>query len=282
MAYSKLSYDSQKDDEKEMRNQNDETTSIISISTKNVVKYDGIICIWDIRQPSYPMYQLICDDEVRKIIFLPNHDHIIIGGRENGCIAAWDLSESNKLHRKYIIAEKSVYLRYPTYMTDCQWDNNHLHPIIALEFMNEDEFCSVDTFGIIHGWNIIMVETPDHDHNARNFIDETDLNPLDLGCRDQETIKISHQFKFDIDSNTFLRCKYSNQYGDCISIHPTDETKILFAYQQSIYLLERIGSDVDILDEFTLKYDVAGICHTSNNVISVAVKCILLFIASNK
>ena len=109
VAYSKLYNDSQKDDEKEMRNENDESPSSININTKNAVKYDGMVCIWDIRQPSYPMYQLICDDQVRKIIFLPNHDNIIIGGLENGCIAAWDLLESNKLHRKYIIVEQSVY-----------------------------------------------------------------------------------------------------------------------------------------------------------------------------
>ena len=247
VAYSKLpNYSKITDDEKETRNAESET-----YVNKNIIVHDGLVCIWDIRKPSYPIYQLICDDQVKKIMYLPNNDNIIIGGRENGCIAAWDLSESNKLH-----------LRYPTYMTDCQWNNNHLHSITALKFMNEDEFCSVDTFGIINGWQINQ---------------ETDLNPLDLGCRNQQTLKITHQFKFNIDTITLSKYKYCNKYGDCISIHPRDETKLLYAHQQSIYLLERIGSDIDIIDEFTFKYDVVGISHSNNNIISVAVKFIQIF-----
>ena len=260
VAYSKLNNDTAKDDEKS----NNEPINKIAR-----IRYDGFICVWDIRQPSYPIYHLICDDQVMKIEFLPNQDNIIIGGRENGCIAAWDTSEPNKLHKKIIIDEQSVYVRYPTYMTDCQWNNNHIQSIISLKFLNENEFCSVDRFGNIHGWLIELKSTLNE--NQRNFIDASDLNVLDLGCRDKETIKISDQFKFMIESNTLLRGKQGMiQCDDCISINPFDETQMLFAYRTSIYLLERIGSNVDIVDQYTLKYNVVGINHPTNTVTSVA------------
>ena len=47
--------------------------------------------------------------------------------------------------------------------------------------------------------------------------------------------------------------------------------------------VERIGSDIDIIDEFMLKYDVAAICHSSNTVVSVVAKAFYYsFIAFNK
>ena len=86
-------------------------------------------------------------------------------------------------------------------MTDSQWNNNHLYPIISIKCISNDEFCSVDSYGIIHGWSILELNEP--------LISEyiSDSTTLDLGCRDNETVKISHEFKFDINLNSFCKAK---------------------------------------------------------------------------
>lgn len=98
VAYSKLQNQRQCDDEK-----------IKEVITDSV-RCDGLICVWDIRRPAFPIFSLISDDEVRIIRFVPNSNSLIVGGRENGCIAAWDLTESNAAHKKITVDESFVIL----------------------------------------------------------------------------------------------------------------------------------------------------------------------------
>ena len=150
-------------------------------------------------------------------------------------------------------------------MTDCQWNKNHLHPVVALQFLSEhsDDFCSVDASGVIKGWSILF-------SSRQQNLDERALESkdIDLGCRDTESLKISPQFDFSIDDR--LRSTHCLNSPECISVNPMDESILLFANKTSIYMLERMGSYVEIIKEYSLKYDVAGIRHSIDSVISVA------------
>eukprot|EP01083_Nonionella_stella_P019207 53372_1 len=238
----------------------------IDQNATQMIRYRGLICVWDVRQPSYPLYQLICDDEVKVVEFHPNNDSLVIAGRQNGCIAAWDLTEINKMHQRCTVGKKTIYVRYPTYMTDCQWNKNHIYPVVALKSFKTNAFCSMDSSGVMIGWSVLQMSPPPPDELITAPID------FDLGCRDLDTIKMTQEFKFNMNANAYVSSTHSVYSSCCISIDPADRygTRILVAFQASVYLVRRIGTSVEIIKEFTLKYDMAGIRHTHTNVISVA------------
>lgn len=156
-------------------------------------------------------------------------------------------------------------MRYPTYLTDCQWNANHLHSVLALEFLSESDFCSVDVSGVINGWSI--------EPQSLDALILEDANRMDLGCRDAESIKISQQFTFDVSQNVHLKATHFMHSAHCISVNRMNENLILFAHKSSVYLLERMASNVEIVKEYSLKYNIAGIAHSCNESIVCVAFC---------
>ena len=109
----------------------------------------------------------------------------------------------------------------------------------------------------------------------------SDLKAIDLGGRDIKCIKIAHKFKFDIQCVINLKSKHLIFNEECISIDPFESNRILFAFKECIYLFEIIGCNVEIIKQYTFKYNAIQISHKNNNIICVSVKLFkkILFIS---
>jgi len=140
-----------------------------------------------------------------------------------------------------------------------------LQSVVALQCLGEREFCSVDTSGELRGWT---VSKPTATLSSKRKMTEDELSAMDLGCTDAESVRVRYLFRFEIATKSAL----ANQTGECVSARADDgaDDRILLAHQSSVYLLDRMGANVDIVGEFTLKYDVMGIAHRRDRVLSVA------------
>jgi hypothetical protein len=80
---------------------------------------NGIICVWNLNEPSKPDKVLSCQSLTLCSCFSPNKASLAFGGTEDGSVVVWDLRESVGMHRVHKLGDREWIIRSPTYSTGC-------------------------------------------------------------------------------------------------------------------------------------------------------------------
>lgn len=79
----------------------------------------GIICIWDMLSPNYPINILVADGDLTCACFAAEQLYFVAAGSREGNVFAWDLREARSARSLQMAAHLGVQcaLRYPSYST---------------------------------------------------------------------------------------------------------------------------------------------------------------------
>ncbi|XP_032222852.2 cytoplasmic dynein 2 intermediate chain 1 isoform X2 [Nematostella vectensis] len=98
----------------------------------NVAKR-GLVCLWNINEPSEPQKVLVCESLPRCCCLSPSKATLAFAGLEDGSVVAWDLREPASLHHSYKIGDRDVVLRSPTFSTaGVLTQDAHHSPVVTL------------------------------------------------------------------------------------------------------------------------------------------------------
>ncbi|KND03310.1 uncharacterized protein SPPG_02357 [Spizellomyces punctatus DAOM BR117] len=84
---------------------------------KDILGDKGILCLWQLSDPTVPYRVLVCEGDPTCCCFAPTKPYLVFAGTGDGSVLAWNLQESPSLHRKVIIDGQEILLRYPSYST---------------------------------------------------------------------------------------------------------------------------------------------------------------------
>lgn len=110
----------------------------------------SLLCLWSVRQPSFPKRILTCRSPPLAATFSPGRLRVVIAGLNDGSLAAWDLRENPSRHPSVVTIEGSKWrLSPPSYITACSLENViEGSPIVALDAVRrEDEGGSFSNAG---------------------------------------------------------------------------------------------------------------------------------------
>ncbi|CAH1773789.1 unnamed protein product [Owenia fusiformis] len=97
------------------------------VSPGDILSNKGLVCLWNIHEPSAPQKILACESQPTCCCFSPNKAHLAFAGMSDGSLVVWDLRENPSLHKHITLADKEWLVRYPTYSTAgiLQYDNHN-------------------------------------------------------------------------------------------------------------------------------------------------------------
>lgn len=102
--------------------------------SNSYLKEKGIICLWNINQPSQPERILASSGQPSCCCFGP--ENIVIAGMIDGSIALWDLQEHTSWHPRIYLDEKEWIVRTPTYSTATVLkEEGHHSCIVAIKIL---------------------------------------------------------------------------------------------------------------------------------------------------
>ena len=90
----------------------------------------GIVCYWNVNEPSQPQKILYCESSPNSCCFSPVKSSLVFAGLEDGSVVVWDIRESSSLHSTVNNKDKQWIVRRPTFSTAGVLNNeNHLSPV---------------------------------------------------------------------------------------------------------------------------------------------------------
>ncbi|ELU09671.1 hypothetical protein CAPTEDRAFT_129633 [Capitella teleta] len=93
----------------------------------------GIVCVWNVNEPSQPQSLLACESQPTCGCLSPNKVSMAFAGMRDGSLVCWDLREANSMHRPVKVKDIEVTPRYPSYNTAgvLHYDN-HQSSLVAV------------------------------------------------------------------------------------------------------------------------------------------------------
>ncbi|XP_062519649.1 cytoplasmic dynein 2 intermediate chain 1-like isoform X2 [Corticium candelabrum] len=145
---------------------------------------NGVVCVWNLNEPSMPDKVLTCQSLTTCSCFSPNKASLAFGGTEDGSVVVWDLRESIVMHRTYQLGDREWIVRSPTYSTaGISSPDNHHSPICsvcsitspyhnlnrhhAFHLKHDDaaglsfQVASLDECGQLNIWVVVEMTKPD-------------------------------------------------------------------------------------------------------------------------
>lgn len=181
----------------------------VESNPSNPVNGNGIICVWNTNEPSYPQRILACESQPRCCCFSPYKTSVAFAGMVDGSICAWDLREPPSLHKSVEYDKKEHLLRFPTYNTAGILESeNHISPVTTINpvitYLDEDRRQESDSEESGVGMSFQLVSS--EDQGTINFwvvaeLSNADIagSEIDLGLSPGGKIKvvISSSIKLD-------------------------------------------------------------------------------------
>ncbi|XP_064644540.1 cytoplasmic dynein 2 intermediate chain 1-like isoform X2 [Lineus longissimus] len=147
---------------------------------------NGIVCVWNVNEPSRPQKVLICSTQPVCCCFSPNKATLAFGGMRDGSVVVWDLRETSSLHQSEVMEGQDWVFRHPTYSTAGVTGNENHHsavvsvlPIISptesaksslLDPSKSDsdvgsglsfQLASLEESAVLHVWVVAEINNPD-------------------------------------------------------------------------------------------------------------------------
>lgn len=111
-----------------------------------VGEIQGLVYVWNCKQPLKPQFVFECQAEVQKAIFSPHHPHLIVGATYSGQIVLW----STRARSQPILASPLV-------------GKGHTYPITGLDMVGTrqaNSIVSTSSDGLVCTWSIDMLAQP--------------------------------------------------------------------------------------------------------------------------
>ncbi|CAG8624025.1 5095_t:CDS:10 [Cetraspora pellucida] len=150
---------------------------VASYNKNSSAKYepDGIVLVWNLRQPERPEFVLHSQSDVLTTTFSEFRPELVIGGTYSGHIILWDTrAKSSPVHKTSF----SV--------------NGHTHPIYSMQIVgtqNDHNLITASTDGVVCTWHLDMLAQPverlELIHSEHSKTDEVSVTSF--GFPDNET-----------------------------------------------------------------------------------------------
>ncbi|XP_006815867.1 cytoplasmic dynein 2 intermediate chain 1-like [Saccoglossus kowalevskii] len=102
-------------------------------SSKNKLYSKGLICLWNVNEPTRPQKVLSCESAPLCCCFSPSKATLAFAGTVDGTAVVWDLREPSSMHHTHNIESEEWLIRMPTYSTDgIQCEDNHHSPVVTV------------------------------------------------------------------------------------------------------------------------------------------------------
>ncbi|XP_054751026.2 cytoplasmic dynein 2 intermediate chain 1-like isoform X1 [Lytechinus pictus] len=143
----------------------------------------GLLCVWNINEPSRPQKILVLKSVPTTCTFSPSKATMAFCGTVDGSVCVWDLREPPSMHQKCEFGWGHIMVRVPTYSTEagCPEESHHsrvvaMQPIVSSDDaqkatsksnLNDDsvgfsfQLATVDEKGTISFWVVIEIDKPD-------------------------------------------------------------------------------------------------------------------------
>ncbi|ESP02269.1 hypothetical protein LOTGIDRAFT_199790 [Lottia gigantea] len=153
--------------------------SMPSLNSENTSMQKGIICVWNIMEPSSPQKYLACESQPNCCCFSPNRTSLVCAGMTDGSLVIWDLREQGYMHRMIKLDQEEYLFRFPTYNTaGVSESENHHSPVQSLvpvfpdptssQYKEETDnsglsfqLASVEKNGCVNLWVVTEIPSPD-------------------------------------------------------------------------------------------------------------------------
>ncbi|CAB3993044.1 WD repeat-containing 60-like [Paramuricea clavata] len=155
-----------------------------SVDKNDCLQERGIVCYWNVNEPSQPQKILYCESSPKSCCFSSVKSSLVFAGLEDGSVVVWDVRESSSLHSTINNKDNQWVVRRPTFSTaGVLFSENHLSPVqnilpIALPIDSaqalsrstvlQDEpggmafqLASLDESGVVNIWVVIELDKPD-------------------------------------------------------------------------------------------------------------------------
>ncbi|CAD5110844.1 DgyrCDS205 [Dimorphilus gyrociliatus] len=150
----------------------------------------GLICMWNVGEPSFPQKILTCENEPMCACFSPNKATLIFAGLSDGSLVVWDLREASNFHKTFKDESVEYVLRGPTYNTAAILENdNHYAPIKSVTaIISPDntadsgftkngssiegltfQIATLDESGVVSLWVVAEISNPDPAGSQTDF-----------------------------------------------------------------------------------------------------------------
>ncbi|XP_019613494.1 PREDICTED: WD repeat-containing protein 60-like [Branchiostoma belcheri] len=195
----------------------------------------GLVCLWNITEPSRIQKVLMCEGTPTCCCFSPTRPTLAFAGTNHGSVVVWDLRELSSMHFVYKVGQEEWLIRSPTYTTDgvLGSDNHHgpvnsLVPVVSVEESHRAavsaekmqtahsgglsfQLASMDEGGAIIFWTVIEV--------SRSSLDASET---DLGLTPGGLIKIVKSSSFNLQKLSRKVSQSSPMSACCLQLHLTD------------------------------------------------------------
>ncbi|XP_072173469.1 cytoplasmic dynein 2 intermediate chain 1-like isoform X1 [Diadema setosum] len=143
----------------------------------------GLMCVWNINEPSRPQKILVLKSVPMTCTFSPSKATMAFCGTLDGSICVWDLREPSNMHQKCEFGWGHMIVRVPTYSTESgSLEESHHSPVVAMQpiVSAEDannatskpsssddsvglsfQLVTVDEKGTISFWVVLEIDKPD-------------------------------------------------------------------------------------------------------------------------
>eukprot|EP00058_Branchiostoma_floridae_P018614 XP_002604103.1 hypothetical protein BRAFLDRAFT_71608 [Branchiostoma floridae] len=196
----------------------------------------GLVCLWNITEPSRIQKVLMCEGTPTCCCFSPTRPTLAFAGTDHGSVVVWDLRELSSMHFVYKVGEDEWLIRSPTYTTDGVFGTdlghhgavNALVPVVSVEESHRAaasvektqtahggglsfQLASMDEGGAIIFWTVIEV--------SRSSLDASET---DLGLTPGGLIKIVKSSSFSLQKLSRKANLSGPMSARCLQLHLTD------------------------------------------------------------
>ncbi|XP_066300331.1 cytoplasmic dynein 2 intermediate chain 1-like [Branchiostoma lanceolatum] len=195
----------------------------------------GLVCLWNITEPSRIQKVLMCEGTPTCCCFSPTRPTLAFAGTDHGSVVVWDLRELFSMHFVYKVGEDEWLIRSPTYTTDGVFGTeshhgavNSLVPVVSVEESHRAaasaektqtahggglsfQLASMDEGGAIIFWTVIEV--------SRSSLDASET---DLGLTPGGLIKIVKSSSFNLQKLSRKANVTGPMSARCLQLHLTD------------------------------------------------------------
>ncbi|XP_035657384.1 WD repeat-containing protein 60-like [Branchiostoma floridae] len=195
----------------------------------------GLVCLWNITEPSRIQKVLMCEGTPTCCCFSPTRPTLAFAGTDHGSVVVWDLRELSSMHFVYKVGEDEWLIRSPTYTTDGVFGTDLGHhgtvkslvPVVSVEESHRVaasvekiqtahgglsfQLASMDEGGAIIFWTVIEV--------SRSSLDASET---DLGLTPGGLIKIVKSSSFSLQKLSRKANLSGPMSARCLQLHLTD------------------------------------------------------------
>ncbi|CAH1241722.1 WDR60 [Branchiostoma lanceolatum] len=195
----------------------------------------GLVCLWNITEPSRIQKVLTCEGTPTCCCFSPTRPTLAFAGTDHGSVVVWDLRELSSMHFVYKVGEDEWLIRSPTYTTDGVFGTeshhgavNSLVPVVSVEESHRAaasaektqtahggglsfQLASMDEGGAIIFWTVIEV--------SRSSFDASET---DLGLTPGGLIKIVKSSSVNLQKLSRKANLSGPMSARCLQLHLTD------------------------------------------------------------